>query len=366
MQQISVRDERAGPPRAAPAMVIVLCLAGLARPAGAACDIHISPPNPSTLKPASVGMPYSTTISATGGAPPYTFSNPDFGKLPKGLTIAPATGVISGTPEISGTYNQIEIDVADSTGQCVDSAIYTIVVSGGCTLTLVPAGGSTLPPGTVGSPYSFDFGESGGAEPVTFTADESVLPFPPGLTLSPDGVLSGKPTKAGSFQFRVKAVDHNGCTADEQYTINVTATAGCVFNLSPEFLPARAGSQTAAEASVQNTGAGDCTGTFEFDVSVNSPNTITAERNFGLTMNCSGTGTSQNCTGSGTLKPTSFAVEFIYITVAAHQDTVEIPWTLKWNDTVQQGLEILSVLPARAAQRIKQPPPRVVTWTIWK
>lgn len=50
-----------------------------------------------------VGVPFSATITATGGTPPYTFTIVG-GSLPPGLSLAPSTGVISGTPTTSGTY----------------------------------------------------------------------------------------------------------------------------------------------------------------------------------------------------------------------------------------------------------------------
>src|SRR5208283_3064957 len=46
---------------------------------------------------------YSTTLLAYGGAQPYTWSI-TAGSLPPGLTLAPSTGVISGTPTTAGAY----------------------------------------------------------------------------------------------------------------------------------------------------------------------------------------------------------------------------------------------------------------------
>ena len=53
--------------------------------------------NPATLPATVVGHGYSQTVSATGGTGPYTFTI-STGALPPGLTLDPATGVISGTP----------------------------------------------------------------------------------------------------------------------------------------------------------------------------------------------------------------------------------------------------------------------------
>jgi hypothetical protein len=52
-----------------------------------------------------VKVPYSTTLVATGGSPPYKWKVSS-GHLPKGLHLKKSTGVISGTPKKhdGGTY----------------------------------------------------------------------------------------------------------------------------------------------------------------------------------------------------------------------------------------------------------------------
>ena len=65
---------------------------------------------------------------------------------------------------------------------------------------------NTCPPGTVGMPYSIRFvereGTGCGPGRQTFHLDSGVLPA--GLTLEPDGTLSGTATRPGSFQFYVE------------------------------------------------------------------------------------------------------------------------------------------------------------------
>src|SRR4029450_471029 len=67
----------------------------------------------SPLPAGNVGSPYSQTLAAIGGKPPYTWSRTS-GSLPAGLTLS-SQGVISGTPSNTGTSN-FEIQVADSAG----------------------------------------------------------------------------------------------------------------------------------------------------------------------------------------------------------------------------------------------------------
>ena len=65
-----------------------------------------------SLPPGTVNVPYSATLSATGGLPPYTWSV-ILGSLPSGLTLNATSGVISGTPTTAGTSN-FTVRVRDS------------------------------------------------------------------------------------------------------------------------------------------------------------------------------------------------------------------------------------------------------------
>jgi hypothetical protein len=53
---------------------------------------------------ATVGVPYNAVPSVSGGATPYLFGITD-GNLPPGLALNSATGSITGTPTVVGTYN---------------------------------------------------------------------------------------------------------------------------------------------------------------------------------------------------------------------------------------------------------------------
>ena len=73
--------------------------------------------NPPTLPAAIADQPYSQTIIASGGTAPYTFAIVA-GSLPPGLTLDPATGVISGSPAGFGfvTFTVQATDVKGNTG----------------------------------------------------------------------------------------------------------------------------------------------------------------------------------------------------------------------------------------------------------
>lgn len=102
------------------------------------------------------------------------------------------------------------------------------------TIVLNPA---TLPPGSVGTPYSQILTASGSAAlPYTYTVSSGALP--PGLALdSGTGLLAGAPTSFGTFAFTVTATDANGCTGSNFYSIVIAGPACPPINLSPVALP---------------------------------------------------------------------------------------------------------------------------------
>jgi large repetitive protein len=102
-------------------------------PGATAYTLTVNPPNvkllPSRLASATVGVLYSVTIVASGGTAPYVY-DVSSGTLPTGLSLNPATGVLSGTPGTAGTYSFV-VSVADSstgTGPYTTSHAYTLKV----------------------------------------------------------------------------------------------------------------------------------------------------------------------------------------------------------------------------------------------
>ena len=77
------------------------------------------------LPSATIDKPYSATLPANGGIPPLRWKLTK-GALPPGITLQPASGILSGTPTSPGEYN-FTVAVTDAASQTA-SANFTIKV----------------------------------------------------------------------------------------------------------------------------------------------------------------------------------------------------------------------------------------------
>ncbi|HUO29752.1 MAG TPA: putative Ig domain-containing protein [Bryobacteraceae bacterium] len=80
-----------------------------------------------SLPPAAVGTAYSQTIVAAG-TPPYTWAITS-GALPGGLSLNSASGIVSGTPTASGSFN-ITVQVTDGNKSTASQTLSLNVISG--------------------------------------------------------------------------------------------------------------------------------------------------------------------------------------------------------------------------------------------
>ncbi len=150
------------------------------------------------LPAASVGQYYQRKLEALDGWDPYTWSA---SSLPAGLQVS-STGTLKGTPTQPGDYN-IGLTVKDVSGHsssisCPFSVLPEVVqITSDC----------PLPEATLGSTYSTTLEAEGGFGNFTWS---TLGKLTPGLTLSPDGVLSGTPQRAGISEFTLLARDDHG------------------------------------------------------------------------------------------------------------------------------------------------------------
>jgi large repetitive protein len=185
---------------------------------------------------AAVGQEYEAEMESEEGSGctspgnPYVWYEVVNSSLPPGLTMSRA-GVISGTPTTAGFYrfwvwNHDLTQAQGGPDWCLNEdrseVEFSISVDAGLVIT-----SDSVQPGTLGQPYSETFAAqqvtslnplSGSDVQATWSLASGVLP--PGLALSPAGVLSGTPTAEGSWQFDIAA--RNGAQSDtETFAISV-------------------------------------------------------------------------------------------------------------------------------------------------
>ncbi|HYP05040.1 MAG TPA: putative Ig domain-containing protein [Bryobacteraceae bacterium] len=185
------------------------------------CALTVRPPTVTItsacpLPSGTVGQNYSRSVQATGGRAPYTWSLAEgSASLPVGLSLLPS-GSIQGVPRVAGT-TVVTLRATSNPGDNAEPALRS------CSITinaepLQLTSGCSLPPTTVGVPYSQALTVAGGAAPYVWTALGSM---PPGLSLSPDGLVSGAASStAGVFQVRVR--DARGNVSEQTCTLQVS------------------------------------------------------------------------------------------------------------------------------------------------
>jgi len=179
-----------------------------------------------SLASATLDVPYAAALGYDGGTAPYTWAVLS-GQLPPGLSLDPASGMITGTPSATGTY-PVTISATDSTSPTAETASLstTIAVSPTPSLALPT---STLPDATQGQPYSTSLTSSGGVSPITWGVSGGALPT--GLVLDPSsGALSGEPSQTGTFTATVTATDSSTLPETASTTISLTVDASPPLN----------------------------------------------------------------------------------------------------------------------------------------
>lgn len=198
------------------------------------CATLLSVASSCPLTPASVGQSYNIPVGATGGTPPYAWTLQS-GALPLGLNLN-NNGFITGSPQVAGTttfvLKVIDFFGAMATKECSMTALSTLAVTTAC----------PLPDASVGVAYSQLLAATGGQPTYLWLLGEGTLP--PGISLSPTGVLNGLPTVAGNWAFKLKVQDSLLYTAERACQLRVNGP----FRVSPSELTFRAVSGAPAPA----------------------------------------------------------------------------------------------------------------------
>jgi alpha-tubulin suppressor-like RCC1 family protein len=177
---------------------------------------------------------YSFTLVASNTGS-YTLQS---GSLPAGVTLASATGVLSGTPTVAGSYSfTIRATRTGAASVFVDRA-FTLLIATMPTWTTAAGLANTAQ----SVAYSFSLLASN-ASATGFAVTAGALP--PGVSLGTDGTLSGTPSAVGAYSFTVKATSTTSSTvfATRAFTLTtvpmpvwtttslVDVAAGSVYSL---------------------------------------------------------------------------------------------------------------------------------------
>jgi hypothetical protein len=162
---------------------------------------------------AEVGIPFSATLTGTGGTQPYVWAVS--GNLPAGLAFDPASGVISGVPSAAGLA-RLNLTLTDANG-------FTNSVNVGLTV-VAPLKFATKGSITViaGRALSLKLVRQGGARPFKWAVVSGKLPKGVGLNKR-TGTLAGIPSTAGTYRFRISVTDALGGNSTKPLVFSVRA-----------------------------------------------------------------------------------------------------------------------------------------------
>jgi large repetitive protein len=168
----------------------------------------------------TIGQPYSkqlTVWSITGikpvqGGPTSATWSIASGSLPPGVNFS-SSGLLSGTPTSEGSFTFVV--KAAGGGTATDTETETLVVRQPLALT------GAVGKAEVGVPFSAHQSASGGSGTYTWSASKGALPA--GVTLGPDGTISGTPGIAGSYALTLTVTDSESRSKSIDVTLVVKA-----------------------------------------------------------------------------------------------------------------------------------------------
>jgi hypothetical protein len=254
--------------------------------------------SPTSLPSPVDAGPYSHTLTASGGTPPYSWTI-SAGTPPVSLTSSPTTGTLSGSAAV-GTYN-FTVKVTDSLGVSATQA-YSVTVNPAPSITT-----TSLAPGDAGSPYSQTLAATGGTTPYTWAVTSGALP--PGINLNASsGGISGTTSSAGAPSITFTVTDSLGGTASATFTLTInpaltittppTLGSGTVGAAYTQTLGASGGASSSYTWSITSgalpgglslsgatiSGTPSSSGTFNFTAQVTDAISISTSKAFTITI----------------------------------------------------------------------------------
>ena len=241
----------------------------------------------SPLSNAQLGILFQASLTAAGGVQPYVWSIASR-KLPPGISLNAASGMLSGTPSQGGQFD-FSVQVSDSSSPTPQTAMKALTLSVlAFTLQISPG---KLPSGQVGIPFRATLTGNGGVRQYTWTITGAL---PSGLTLnSSSGAITGTPLVAGTSTITLYLADSTGETARTASSITIaavgTARTPVISPVQPVVQPG--GTQQFTITSNPGTGGtytcanisngGACLGSITTGGLYTAPNTIAANQSLG-------------------------------------------------------------------------------------
>jgi hypothetical protein len=172
---------------------------------------------------AMTGQPYQLQLAAQGGDGSYSWLTAT-GSLPPGLFLL-SDGTIAGTPARAGSAT-VTIEVTDGQQHSASQQLnFDVRPSGTRAAHAVPphmvSHAVLLPVAVNGRPYQYGLAAQGGIPPYQWALARGKLP--PGLYLTSQGGLTGRPQAPGTTTFTVRVADSTGNAAAQQVTLTVQA-----------------------------------------------------------------------------------------------------------------------------------------------
>lgn len=164
-----------------------------------------------TLPDWTEGLAYSEQLEATGGTPPYTWTDKNGDLSGTGLSLS-SDGLLSGTPTTTGSVS-FTARVVDQNSEA-DEETFSLDVAPPVQITTV-----SLPDWTAGHAFSEQIDATGGTGAVAITDQNGDLSGT-GLALASDGLLSGTPV-GGPVDFTALAADQVGAIDIQAFSFTI-------------------------------------------------------------------------------------------------------------------------------------------------
>lgn len=182
-----------------------------------------------SLPSGTAGVQYGASLQASGGAPPYTWTQVA-GVLPPGLALN-SNGAIAGVPTAPGTYGfTVQVSDYSSPEQTAQANLSISIAPSALQITT-----TEISSGTVNTFYQSQLDASGGTTPYTWTIASGKLPA--GLSLNSSGLISGTPTMPSLSSFVVRVADSGVPRQTATHSLTLVIDPTQTLNIPSQQLP---------------------------------------------------------------------------------------------------------------------------------